>query len=89
MNNYHYYLKQEILPPSTGASRFTSVAWHQENPRILYLTGKGWLVGKAYSHLPICLQRIVRLQTLRCKRHSNGRPPRPECRFQTTQAVLP
>jgi elongator complex protein 1 len=43
MNNYHYYLKQEILPPSSCSKRFTSVAWHQENPGVLYLTGRGKL----------------------------------------------
>ena len=33
MNNYHYYLKQEI-----PCARLTSVAWDIEKPRTLYLT---------------------------------------------------
>lgn len=41
MNNYHYYLKQEIVPHWKGDRRFTSVKWHPENPMALYLVDKG------------------------------------------------
>lgn len=37
MKNYHYYLKQEILPLKAGSRRFSSVAWHPEHPMSLYL----------------------------------------------------
>ncbi|WOO84954.1 Elongator complex protein 1 [Vanrija pseudolonga] len=40
MNNYHYYLKQEIVPHWKGDRRFTSVKWHPENPMALYLVDK-------------------------------------------------
>ncbi|CUA72874.1 Elongator complex protein 1 [Rhizoctonia solani] len=35
--NYHWYLKQEIMP-SGAFSRYTSVAWHPENPLRLICT---------------------------------------------------
>jgi hypothetical protein len=35
MNNYHYYLKQELFPP--GANRFSSLQWHPEKALTLYL----------------------------------------------------
>lgn len=43
MNNYHYYLKQELFPTKQEGepARFTSMAWHTEKPLTLYLTGKG------------------------------------------------
>ncbi|CAG8838792.1 25402_t:CDS:2, partial [Racocetra persica] len=36
MNNYHWYLKQEILPPSTES--ITSVSWDPEIALILHYT---------------------------------------------------
>lgn len=40
MNNYHYYLKQELFTP-TSSKRFTAVEWHPEQALTLYLTGEG------------------------------------------------
>jgi elongator complex protein 1 len=46
MKNYHYYLKQEIVPGA--ARRFVAVRWHPEAPMSLYLIGEGEL--KRVSH---------------------------------------
>ncbi|KAG8722224.1 hypothetical protein FRC09_006606 [Ceratobasidium sp. 395] len=35
--NYHWYLKQEVIP-SASSTRYTSVAWHPENPLRLICT---------------------------------------------------
>lgn len=32
MNNYHWYLKQELTALSLSATQFTSLAWHPEQP---------------------------------------------------------
>ncbi len=39
MNNYHYYLKQELFPH--GSSRFHAISWHPEHALTLYLAAAG------------------------------------------------
>lgn len=43
MKNYHYYLKQEIMPKRAGNRRFVAMRWHPEQPMSLYLVGEGEL----------------------------------------------
>lgn len=43
MKNYHYYLKQELVPHTTDR-RFVSIRWHPEQPNRLYLIGESELV---------------------------------------------
>ncbi|PFH52192.1 hypothetical protein AMATHDRAFT_74468 [Amanita thiersii Skay4041] len=50
--NYHWYLKQEIPAPSqmdrTG-TQFTSVNWHPENPRQLFLSTDSEVIIRTYG----------------------------------------
>ena len=41
MNNYHYYLKQEIFSQKPDSGRFRGLKWHPEQPLSLYLIGEG------------------------------------------------
>lgn len=56
MNNYHYYLKQELRPPvststsdSTLNQRFTSIQWHPERAHTIYLTGPSFVQIRSFS----------------------------------------
>ena len=37
MNNYHYYLKQELSIQHGDDRRFTGIFWHPEKPLIIHL----------------------------------------------------
>ncbi|KAG5650449.1 hypothetical protein H0H81_012203 [Sphagnurus paluster] len=49
--NYHWYLKQEITPPTTSVrpSRFTSVTWHPEQALTIILTTKTEIIQRTYA----------------------------------------
>lgn len=49
MKNYHYYLKQEILPLQKGSQRFASIRWHPERPMSLYLAGEDYVQLRTFT----------------------------------------
>ena len=47
MKNYHYYLKQEIMPHGQRHQRFRGFIWHPEHDLRLHVLGDGELVMSA------------------------------------------
>jgi hypothetical protein len=78
MNNYHYYLKQEIAPRAAD-KRFTSVKWHPEHAMRLYL------VSESGFEMSI---KLTRQNTSRRAR-SSGTRMRPTSPCHTTLPLSP
>ncbi|KAK0195983.1 pol II transcription elongation factor [Armillaria mellea] len=51
IGNYHWYLKQEIVAPSSSSQPgcFTSVEWHPESALTLILTTKSQVIQRTYA----------------------------------------